>query len=77
MAPVEGRNVRSMFLKSCLAVIFELKFQIVFQFGKVSGRAEERHQTAPGVYSPGLQCQGSFCVVVSSLLLLGNILQLL
>ena len=25
MAPVEGRNVRSMFLTSCLAVIFGLK----------------------------------------------------
>ena len=29
MAPVEGRNVRSMFITSCLAVIFGLKFKSV------------------------------------------------
>ena len=31
MAPVEGRNVRSMFLTSCLAVIFEIKLDLFWQ----------------------------------------------
>ena len=29
MAPVEGRNVRSMFLTSCLTVIFEFKLPVL------------------------------------------------
>ena len=31
MAPVEGRNVRSMFLTNCLAVIFGLKVRLQFE----------------------------------------------
>ena len=36
MAPVEGRNVRSMFLPSCLAVIFGIKLLVFFQLYRVS-----------------------------------------
>ena len=35
MAPVEGRNVRSMFLTSCLAVIFGLKLLVFSQLYRV------------------------------------------
>ena len=37
MAPVEGRNVRSMFITSCLAVIFGLKlFVLISDFAYMS-----------------------------------------
>ena len=39
MAPVEGRNVRSMFITSCLAVIFGLKLLVFSQLYRVPKQA--------------------------------------